>query len=99
MGIKLSPQELELYRAIDEVLHYIWDPIGVSSYPQARDEYQGYVPGVYKLVMGGSDEQKIAEHLGEITTVRMELPENQEQNLHTAQVIIDWKNLIDERLS
>ena len=34
----------ELHRRTDEVLHYIWDPIGVSGVPTARDEYSGYVP-------------------------------------------------------
>ncbi len=44
MGQELSPKENELYRRTHEVLHYIWDPVGVSDEPRARDEYQGYLP-------------------------------------------------------
>lgn len=39
MGHKLSQADMDLYRAVDEVLHFIWDPIGVRGFPEARDEY------------------------------------------------------------
>lgn len=39
MGQKLSAPHLALYRAVDEVLHYVWDLIGASAFPQARNEY------------------------------------------------------------
>jgi len=41
MKSDLNHQEKELYRRTDEILHYLWDPIGVSDTPQARDEYHG----------------------------------------------------------
>ncbi len=50
MGQKLSLSELELYRRTDEVLHYLWDPIGVAGIPEARDEYHSYLPVVFSLV-------------------------------------------------
>ncbi len=40
MGRKLTDTELELYRRVDEVLYYVWDPIGVASSPAAH----GYLP-------------------------------------------------------
>ena len=30
MGSKLSPHDMRLYRAVDEVLHYVWNPIGCA---------------------------------------------------------------------
>jgi hypothetical protein len=60
MGEKLSPKELALYRAVDEVLHYVWDPIGVAGAPRARDEYFSYLPKVYGMVKAGSDPESIA---------------------------------------
>jgi hypothetical protein len=39
MGRKLSPEQNELYKRVDEVLHYVWDSIGVAGEPHARDEY------------------------------------------------------------
>jgi hypothetical protein len=41
--------EQELLTRVNEVLHYIWDPIGVRGEPNARDEYDSYVPEVYSL--------------------------------------------------
>jgi hypothetical protein len=40
MGRKLTDTELELYRRVDEVLYYVWEPIGVASSPAAH----GYLP-------------------------------------------------------
>ena len=47
----LPPLELELYKRCDEVLHYVWDPIGISDVPEARDEYESYLPTVWRLVI------------------------------------------------
>jgi hypothetical protein len=94
---KLSPQDRDLYRAVDEVLHYIWDPIGVSGVPQARDEYDGYLPHVFGLLRSGASEQTIAAYLGEITTDRMGLSANAQHDLEVANVLVDWKDVINER--
>lgn len=36
-----------LFQRCDEILHYIWDPIGCKDVPMAREEYYGYVPQVF----------------------------------------------------
>ncbi|MDP2523831.1 hypothetical protein Q8W30_14745 [Neptunomonas phycophila] len=46
MGKKLPPDQLELYKRIDEFLFYKWDSIGISDGDWARDEYQSYLPRV-----------------------------------------------------
>ena len=47
---ELSKQD-EVFRArVDEVLHYLWDPIGVSGVPAARDEYESYAGVVFSMV-------------------------------------------------
>lgn len=74
MSSKLSPKDQALYSAVDEVLHYIWDPIGVSGVPQARDEYHGYLPHVFSLVRNGANDEIIAVYLGELVRERMGLP-------------------------
>ncbi|CAD6563044.1 hypothetical protein ACFQ3P_41525 [Paraburkholderia sabiae] len=50
MGYKLADDELELHRRVDEVLFYVWDPIGVANSPAARDEYYGYLPIVFSML-------------------------------------------------
>ena len=44
----------EFNNRADEILHYIWDPIGVAGAVMARDEYSGYVPKLVTLLMANS---------------------------------------------
>ena len=96
MSTKLSPPDLELYRAVDEVLHYVWDPIGVSAIPQARDEYHSYLPQVFRRLRGGESSQSIAAYLNGVTTNLMGLSANAQHDLKVAEILIDWKNAIHE---
>ena len=99
MGKKLAPPDLALYQAVDEVLHYIWDPIGISSVPQARDEYHGYLPVIFGLVHQGTDAEAIAKHLSQITTERMGLAENYSHDLEVAQTLIEWRSAVSEKFA
>jgi len=94
MGMTQNSPDLELYRVVDEVLHYLWDPIGVSSIPQARDEYHGYLPHVFGMVRSSADEAAIAAYLGEVITDRMGLSANPKHDLNIAQVLVSWRDTI-----
>ena len=52
--------------AIRDVLLRDWDPIGVRDVPEAQDEYDGYVGGVYRLLTAGATVPELAEHLAGI---------------------------------
>jgi hypothetical protein len=91
MGQKLSAPDLALYRAVDEVLHYVWDPIGVSAVPQARDEYHGYLPQVFGMLRDGEDESTIAAYLTSVRTERMGLSSRPDHDREVARVLLDWK--------
>jgi hypothetical protein len=52
----------------------VWDPIGIKGEPNAQDEYDGYLGGVYELLVSGAEDEDIADHLWRIATERMELP-------------------------
>lgn len=99
MGDKLGPKDLELYRAVDEVLHYVWDPIGVSGHPQARDEYYGYLPKVFGLVRDGAHPEEVAAHLGSITTDRMCLSVKPGHDLKVAHLLAAWREAIDAKFA
>lgn len=99
MGTKMSPPDLELYRAVDEVLHYLWDPIGVSAVPQARDEYHAYLPKVFSLLRSGADGHAIAKYLGEVTVNRMGLTANSQHDLKVAEILIEWKGAVNEKFA
>jgi hypothetical protein len=91
MSQELSPSETALYRAVDEVLHYVWDPIGVSAIPEARDEYNTYVPQVFGLVRDGMTSEGIAIFLSRIVVERMGLRDNPSHSLEVANILVNWK--------
>ena len=59
---------------IRRVLMTAWDPIGVRDEPNAQDEYDSYLGGVFDLLTGGASDDRISAHLWRIVTERMELP-------------------------
>ncbi len=91
MGIKLPPQQMELYKRIDEVLFYKWDPIGISDSDWSRDEYQSYLPQVFKLALENKTPQPIANYLSVITTDNMGLSEAKSHDMAIAKLILEIK--------
>ncbi len=63
----------QVHDRVDEILHNVWDPIGVVGHPEARDEYDAYVPKIVKMLLDGSGASEIAGHLEAIATGRMGL--------------------------
>ncbi len=98
MGMNLNPLDEELYRRVDEVLYYIWDPIGVSGLPMARDEYYSYLPKVFALLKENADEARIAAYLTQVATERMGLKARQEHALKVARMLLYWKQTLGTRL-
>ena len=95
MTEKFLPKDAELYRRIDEVVHYIWDPIGVSNIPEARDEYHAYLTAIYGRVQaGGLDD--VVEYLKWAATENMGLPFEKEKATEAAETMLAWKAFIDE---
>lgn len=52
--------------SIRRVLLHDWDPIGVAAVPDAQDEYDSYVGGIYRLLASGASASEIAYHLAHI---------------------------------
>jgi hypothetical protein len=61
----------EIQAAIARILLQDWDPIGVRDVPEAQDEYDGYVGGVYRLLASGVSPREVATHLSTIESERM----------------------------
>ncbi len=93
---KLSRQDDELIKRVDEVLHYLWDPIGVRDTPAARDEYASYVNQVFKLLKDDASIEQISKHLGNLKGMSMGMPQsgNNDSEKEIASILIDWKELI-----
>ncbi len=87
----------ELERRVGEVLHYLWDPIGVSGDPYARDEYDSYVPRVVARLETEDGEAEIAEYLLKLESGSMGLVPNRERANAVAQILRAWKDTLDEK--
>lgn len=87
----------ELNQRIDEVLYYLWDPIGVSDEPCARAEYSSYSMTILKYVLE-DDLNQIAIQLSKIETDSMGLVSDKNRNLKIAQRLLDYKYAVEEGL-
>lgn len=85
---------LELERRVDEVLYYLWDPIGVSDEPFARAEYESYVPKVLQLVVENEVIGPISTYLEELVNSRMGISPNKQHCDHTAEILLQHKEAI-----
>ena len=88
----LSLQDKELLRRVDEVLHYVWDPIGVAGIAQARDEYESYVPQVFNLLKGTVDGRDIAAYLQWIAVERMGLGAKSKRDDEVVVILLGWRD-------
>ena len=86
--------QIEL-RTVSNWLLQHWDPIGVSSYPEAHDEYNGYVPTIVRFLDNGADPNRIADYLLYVEAERMGLPGRPERNLEAARKIVElWSEYV-----
>lgn len=60
-----------LYKKIDAILWFDWDPIGINGIAP-RDEYQSYVPEIFGLVKENADRQVIAKRLHKLETEELD---------------------------
>ena len=100
MSQQLSPEHKELYQRVDEVLHYLWDPIGVSGVPEARDEYDSYLPHVFSLLVSRAGAQEIADFLNHTATETMGLSDTErgrERSKEVVGILEKWREAIHER--
>ena len=102
MSQQLSPEHKELYQRVDEALHYLWDPIGVSDVPEARDEYHSYLPHVFSLLVRRASAQEIADFLDHTATQTMGLANTErgrERFKEVVTIMENWRDVIHERYS
>ncbi len=61
------------HEIIKQALLKEWDPIGVGEIPEAQDEYDSYVSGVYKLLITRRPQHEIFDYLWTLETQHMGL--------------------------
>jgi hypothetical protein len=74
MGKKMNERHLEIYKKIDEILYFEWDPIGISKEDWPRDEYHSYIPEIFSLKKSGATVEEIAQALYKIDKHIMGIP-------------------------
>lgn len=82
--------QIKLYRAIDEILWNDWDPIGINN-NGPRDEYQGYIPPIFNLILADADLETIAKKLDQIAVERLGMESNIEHCRKVARKLINIK--------
>ena len=84
------------------VLHCLWDPIGVSDVPEARDEYRSYLPQVFSLLIRRASSKEIYDFLENTATQTMGLTRSNRDCEHSKEVIRileRWRDVVHERHS
>jgi hypothetical protein len=86
-GNLTAAKDFLLYRKIDDILWFDWDPIGINDLAP-RDEYHGYVPEIFQLVKAKAHRREIANRLHKFETENMGLSGTIENCLTTADKIL-----------
>ena len=94
LGYGLGPEDSRLHPAISEVLHYIWDPIGVAGVPEARDEYDGYVNAVLSLLRSEATEAEIVDYLVDVENNSMGLERARASSEEAVRLLLRWRALV-----
>lgn len=71
----------EIRGKIRGILMAQWDPIGVEGIPEAADEYDSYIGGVYELLEAEAPASAISGHLRRIEVDLMEMVDGSGQPL------------------
>jgi len=67
-----------LHEQIKEALVNEWDPIGVKGVPGALNEYDGYIPKIYEMLIQRKTKQDIFKYLWWVETEHMGLVGNKQ---------------------
>lgn len=67
-----AAKDFLLYKKIDDILWFDWDPIGINDIAP-RDEYQSYIPEIFRLVKAKADKEEIARTLYRLETEIMSM--------------------------
>jgi hypothetical protein len=71
--------------AIRKILFTEWDPIGCGV---PEDEYDNYIPVIYRLMQGRAGVVGLVYHLEKLETYSMGLPANPERNRRVAEMLL-----------
>jgi hypothetical protein len=85
----------EIHR-IRRILLHDWDPIGISRYENASDEYDRYADHVFAMTQSGADMREVSSYLYDIATnyIGLDYPGLLEKSELAARAIIQGRGSI-----
>ena len=92
--MEMMPDDNELFRRLDEIVHYVLDPIGISGSPHARDEYNSSLTAIFGRVKAG-DIDAIVEYMKWVAGDHMGLIFDEEKARKAAERMLEWKEFIE----
>lgn len=80
-----------LGRAVDEVLHYVWDPIGIQANPDCRGEYAAYADRIESQLLRGAGEQELCAALAGMARNEMGVNPDAHRTRRAAAALVAWR--------
>jgi len=88
----LSTKHKAFYKKVAEILWEKWDPIGVNDGDNEwDDEYDSYVPHIFRLAIEGNDAFRIAASLTSSVEQNIGLGPDKAADLRVAELIVQEK--------
>ena len=92
---KLNNKQKILFQKISKILWEKWDPIGVyNTEDEWCDEYDSYVPHIFRLTIENNDAIRIANSLSSTVKNDIGLGANTAHDLKVAKLIVEAKKEI-----
>lgn len=82
------------YSSIVDILHNQWDPLGISDTNFPEDEYETYVPVIYRLALEIDCIEELVEHLSRIACDTIGVETNLHNDKKAARLIMAIKCFI-----
>jgi hypothetical protein len=89
---EVAIQARVLHQKIKDVLLQEWDPIGVQEIPEAQDEYDGYVPTIYTMLISRMPANEIFEYLLWLENEHMGLTADKQRTQCIAERLVSLKD-------
>lgn len=80
------------HASIRHLLIEEWDPIGVRDEPLAQDEYDAYVPRLYRLLVTRRPRHEVVDYLWWAETEHMGLCGNRQATEAVADLLLELAN-------
>ena len=87
---------LESAKSLHKVIHKVfieeWDPIGVNDIPEAQDEYDSYIPKIYKMLISRQSKHEIFEYLWWLEVEHIGLSGDRQRTEEFAEKLLNLAN-------